>query len=380
MTMLRALFALGLITVVGCGDNMMMKPMPPPPDMARGPLDHPPLWQMVNNGGPTQTAPKVYTVVWQGYEAIGRNAADFMDFYLKSDFWKQIASEYGVGPGQGMGMVVIPSPPPPKIDDAGVQAVMKNLVMTGVLPMPDKETQFALVVPATTTVTTASGNGCVAILGYHGSALIGTQRFAYSVNILCSPSPEGEQFDSLTQTLNHETVEAATDVAPNSGWAAAGPRSYENADLCAFNQGMPLFRPADATHAARNYWVQRNYSGVAAKDGTKDPCIPAAFDHPYWNVALDPPQINIAPNSSSVTVQARLDVFAYGDVGEIHWFIGSSDANITAVPPSGTAHAGDTIPVSITFPSAAARTYEVDVESASEKAGSEFWFGYVVAQ
>jgi hypothetical protein len=194
------------------------------------------------------------------------------------------------------------------------------------------------------------------------------------------PSPEGEPFDSLTQTINHETAEAASDVAPNSGWAIAGPRTYENMDMCAFNQGMPLQRPADATHAARTYWVQRNYSGVAAKDPTKDPCVPAAFDHPYWNVALDPPQINITPNSSSVTVQARLDVFAYGDVGEIHWFIGSSDANIKAVPAQGTSHAGDTIPVSITFPSAAAGTYEIDVESASQKAGSQFWFAYVVAQ
>jgi hypothetical protein len=247
-----------------------------------------------------------------------------------------------------MGMVVIPSAPPVKIDDSGIQTVLKSVVMSGAVPTPDKETQLALIVPATTLVTTASGNGCQAILGYHGGMLFNGNHVYYSVNIVCVPSPEGEPFDSLTQTINHETAEAASDLAPNSGWAAAGPRSYENGDLCAFNQGYP--------------------------------CIPAPWDHPYWNVALDPPQINITPNSSSVTVQARLDVFAYGDVGEIHWFIGSSDANITAVPASGTAHAGDTIPVSITFPSAPAGTYEVDVESASEKAGSEFWFAYVVAQ
>jgi hypothetical protein len=378
--MLRPALFLSLLTVVGCGDNMMMMDMKAPPDMARGPLDHPPSWQMMNSGGPTQTSPQVWTVVWQGSEAVGKDATDFIDFYLKSDFWKTIATEYGVGPGKSLGMVVIPTPPPLKIDDGGVQTLMKNLVMSGAVGTPDKETQLALIVPATTTVTTASGNGCQAILGYHGSTLIGAMRVAYSVNILCTPGQEGEPFDSLTQTINHETVEAATDVAPNSGWAAAGPRSYENADLCAFNQGMPLQRPADATHAARTYWVQRNYSGVAAKDPTKDPCIPAPWDHPYWNVALDPPQINIAPNSSSVTVQARLDAFAYGDVGEIHWFIGSSDANIKAVPASGTAHAGDTIPVSITFPSAAAGVYEVDVESASATGGSQFWFAYVVAQ
>lgn len=369
------------ILLLGCGDDMKMPPPPPPPDMGRGPLDHPPNWQMVNSGGPTQTAPKVWTIAWQGSEAIAKDAAEFVDFYLKSDFWKIVMTEYGSGPGQGMGPpVIIPSPPPTKIDDAGVQTVLKNLIMSGAVPMPDKETQLALIVPPTTTVTTGSGVGCQQILGYHGSALLNGNRFAYSVNIMCTPGQEGTPFDSLTQTINHETAEAASDVTPNSGWAINGPRSYENMDMCAFNQGVPLQRPADATHAARTYWVQRNYSGEAAKDPTKDPCIPAPWNHPYWNVALDPPQIAISATSTSVTVQARLDVFAYGDVGEIHWFLSSGDANIKAVPASGVSHAGDTIPVSITFPSAAAGTYEVDVESASEKAGSQFWFGYVVAR
>ena len=134
--------------------------------------------------------------------------------------------------------------------------------------------------------------------------------------------------------------------------------------------------PADATHAARRYWVQRLYSDQRAAMGNIDPCLPLPWDHPYWNVALDPPVVPVAQGFSGA-VDARLDVFAYGDVGDIKWFASSLNGDV--FPPEGTAHAGDTIAITITPAQAlrAGESIEVDVFSESAKAGQQLWIGYM---
>jgi hypothetical protein len=110
--------------------------------------------------------------------------------------------------------------------------------------------------------------------------------------------------------------------------------------------------------------------------GTIEPCLPLPWDHPYWNVAVDPPVILAAPGSSAA-IDARLDVFAYGDVGDIKWVASSSGADVS--PSSGTAHAGDTIAISVTPLQAlrAGETVEIDVLSEAAKGGSQLWMGYV---
>jgi hypothetical protein len=122
--------------------------------------------------------------------------------------------------------------------------------------------------------------------------------------------------------------------------------------------------------------VQRLYSDKRAALGNVDPCLPLPWDHPYWNVAMDPSPV-MGAAGSSVPIDARLDVFAYGDVGEIHWLASSSGADVN--PPEGTAHAGDTIPITITPLNTlqSRQVIEIDILSESATAGSQLWFGYV---
>src|SRR5436190_20954067 len=105
--MLRAsaLFAMLSACAAGCGDSPSM--MPPPPDMARGAMDHPPLWHIRYGGGPLQAAPEVYVVVWQG-DALGPRLADFVDWMMGSDYWKNSLVEYGIGAGKLKGLIVLP--------------------------------------------------------------------------------------------------------------------------------------------------------------------------------------------------------------------------------------------------------------------------------
>jgi len=88
---LAVTLAVTVAFVAGCSNdnNNSSMDMTPAPDMARGPLDHPPLWRLSRGTVPVQAAPEIYIVVWQGDEAFGADVADFTDWMLGSDYWKQ---------------------------------------------------------------------------------------------------------------------------------------------------------------------------------------------------------------------------------------------------------------------------------------------------
>src|SRR5262249_38608606 len=131
-----------LVVMVGCnnmdagdgtgggGDQPDMTE-PPPPDMSlpkRDPTDHPALTQMDYYGRQTLAAPEVWTVVWQGDEALGAKTNDFINWMLNSgnDFWTPGVSEYKVGAGKGMGVIVLPDAAPATIDDTMLTAMVKT--------------------------------------------------------------------------------------------------------------------------------------------------------------------------------------------------------------------------------------------------------------
>jgi hypothetical protein len=371
MLVRRVLVTLALLA--GCSDNSN-KPMMAPPDMARAAMDHPPLWRMNKGTGGVQAAAEVWTVVWPGDEAIGADVADFVDWMLHSDYWKTSLMEYGVGAGTGKGLIVLPSAAPSPLGDAQVQQLVSQLVSSGQVTASDNA-HVLFVPPATTTVTDSSLTGCSDFTGYHWHTG-GASGVAYSINLRCT-GEAGEPIDQLTDTISHEVAEAATDPEPRSGYVDASPGGQEVGDLCEFGLDVPIDVPPDATHpTARRYWLQRLYSDARAAMGTIEPCLPLPWDHPYWNVAVDPPVILAAPGSSAA-IDARLDVFAYGDVGDIKWVASSSGADVS--PSSGTAHAGDTIAISVTPLQAlrAGETVEIDVLSEAAKGGSQLWMGYV---
>ena len=373
-----AVAAVALALVAGCTDHQKMMMMAPP-DMARGPLDHPPLWRLGHPTKPVQSAAEVWTVVWPGDEAVGAETVDFLDWMLHSDYWKTSLGEYGIGFGVSKGLIVMPTAAPAVLDDATLGKLATSLVTSGQVTKNDN-TEVAFIPPATTTVTAGADKSCAVFVGYHSHGTDGPNAVAYSVNMRCHDEP-GQPIDVLTRVLSHEVAETVTDPAPRSGYVDVSPGLQEVGDLCQFGQDLPVDVPPDAKHpTARRYWLQRQYSDARAADGTIDPCLPLAWDHPYWNVALDPPVLAVAAGPGSTQpIAARLDVFAYGDVGLIKW-IASSSANVQ--PAAGMAHAGDTIEVTVSASSAlqTGQSVEIDILSESEKAGSQIWFGYVQAQ
>jgi hypothetical protein len=358
----------------GCGEPAKMTMAPP--DMARGPLDHPPLWRLAAPSTPVQDAPEVWTVVWPGDEAIGAEVVDFHDWMLHSDYWKTTLGEYGVGFGTSKGLVVLPTAAPASIDDSDLGRLAATLVAGGMVT-GNANTVVAFLPPPTTKVTAGADTGCQVFAGYHSHGS-GMGSVAYAVVLRCT-GESGTDLDKLTRVLSHEVAETATDPAPRAGIVDKSPGQQEIGDLCEFGLDVPVDVPPDATHAeARRYWLQRQYSDARAAEGTIDPCLPIAWDHPYWNVAIDPSIIPVAAADSGKAIHARLDVFAYGDVGLIRWFANSS-ADVQ--PAQGDAHAGDTIDIEITA-SASLRpgqAVEVDILSEAEKGGSQLWFAYVLA-
>jgi hypothetical protein len=373
--MMRRSYAVAALVLAlggGCGDHHMAAP----PDMARGPLDHPPLWRLGRGTGPIQPAAEVWTVVWQGDEVFGAQVVDFLDWMLHSDYWKTTLGEYGIGTGVSKGLIVLPMAAPAAIDDAELGLLAANLVTTGQI-INSVNTSVAFLPPTTTTVTAGADTSCQIFAGYHSYGSGSPDATAYSVNMRCAGEP-GDAFDGVTRVLSHEVAETATDPVPRSSFVDNSPGGQEIGDLCEFGLNVPIDVAPDATHPARRYWVQRQYSDARAADGTIDPCLPLPWDHPYWNIALDPPLIDVAAADSDKAIHARLDVFAYGDVGIIKWFA-SSSADVQ--PAGGEVHAGDTIDVAITPSTSlgAGSSVEVDIIAESEKAGSQMWFGYVLA-
>ena len=226
MLVRRALVALAL--VAGCGDNSTMQ-MPPPPDMARAPMDHPPLWRLMHGTGPVQPAVEGYTVVWPGDEALGADVADFVDWMLHSDYWKSSLAEYGVGGGVGKGLIVMPTAAPELLGDAQVQQIAAQLVAGGQVTA-NVNTHLAFIPPPTTTVTNSGIKSCVDFLGYHAHTA-GPSGVADSITVRC-PGVAGEPIDQITDTLSHEMGEAAADPEPRSGYVDVSPGQQEIADLC----------------------------------------------------------------------------------------------------------------------------------------------------
>jgi hypothetical protein len=369
-------FAVVLALLAGCNNNDNHMMMPPPPDMARGPMDHPPLWRLARGNSMPQTAPEIWIVVWPGDEAFGADVVDFVDWMVKSDYWK-VLSEYGVGPGVSKGLVVLTTPAPALIGDSMLRTITTQLVSSGQIT-GNKNTQVHFLPPLTSKVTSGGSASCDVFLGYHENTP-GASGVAYSTTARCRGVP-GSDLDQITDTLSHEAAEAATDPVVGFGIFDISPGGQEVADLCEFGLDLPIDVPPDATHpAARRYWVQRLYSDTRAADGTLEPCLPIPWDHPYWNVALDPSVVPAAPGSTAA-IDARLAVFAYGDVGTIRWEASSAGADVQ--PPTGTAHAGDTIPISITPLDTLSngQSVEVDILSESAGGGSQLWIGYVQAR
>jgi hypothetical protein len=369
---------------IACGSGSA--PMMAPPDMGdpnllppRPATDHPPLWTMM--AGPNksiQPAPEVYTVVWPGDEAMGDRVEAFVSWMLASDYWTMTLAEYGVGAGKSMGKLVLPTAATATMTQADLEGDIAQLFSSGTIPAPTENTHLMFLLPLGTKLMDTSGqSSCSYFAGFH-DITSAAPKVVYSVIAQCSPASNGSVFEDVTQTASHELAEAATDATPGNGYYDTSPAGQEIGDLCNYVQGITIDAPGDATHPAERYWLQRLYSSQAAALGNLDPCLPMAWTHPFFNVAIDPSAITYKKGQTSNQFSAKLEPFAYGDVGLIRWQVFSDDPGIKIEPNAGQSHAGDTIRLTYTISSKAATGgHEIDVQSESAQGGSNWWFSYV---
>jgi len=259
------------------------------------PAPHPPLPRLVNaKMGPVLTAPKVKLVFFPGY-MLEQDLQAFAQAMTKTAYWGAIASEYGIGALGYAGTVDRMDAPPATISQADLGAWFASELKAGAFGTPDPQTIYTLFFPASTTITQPNPispilgtvNSCSAFLGYHDDVDValgdaGTTSFAYAVIPTCGP------LGSLTETISHEWIEAATDPLVSEGGVftlTGGPRSAfygpdqdhlvwallaggESADLCNPEGASAYITPSDLM-----YSVERSWSNVSAK-ASHDPCVP----------------------------------------------------------------------------------------------------------
>jgi len=390
-------FALATLLILGCNGNNadtgmdMDQPdmaQPAPPDLSlpgRDPTDHPALPKMDYYGGPTLANPEVWTVVWQGDEALGAKVNQFVDWMVKSDeYWTVGVSEYKVGKGRGMGVIVLPDAAPATIDDSQLTTMIKTHLADGLFPQPNANTIISYVIPKKTKQTMYGGQGCQQYGGYHAETRTATGSktyVSYAVNLQCTGFGGSSLFDELTMVISHEIAEASTDPHPftNPGYVAGNaPLGGEDGDLCnpLSIRLMANIDVPDAGAVTNTYYLSRVWSNVNATAGNADPCVPAPPSQPYFNVAVDPTEIMVsAPASSSVTTHAKIEPYAFGDVGTIQWSLeGQPGTGITITPDTGMANAGDTIMMNVQVDSTAQPgTYPIVFYAQSAKGGKNLW-------
>lgn len=308
----RLCAALALVMCAACGESRAVADAAPEaaadagaedagPDVDNGapstdyPAPHPPMPELVNAmGGPVLASPKVKLVFYPGY-TLEPYLTTFAQAMSTSTYWTQTTSEYGVGSLAYSGAVDLADTPPATITQAAVHAWIASELQGGAFGTPDPQTIYTVVYPKTTTVTQPNPvsallgdvKSCQAFLGYHDNVSVaigdaGAQSFAYAVIPTCGG------LDSLTETLSHEWIEAATDpqvTAAGVFTLTGGPSSAffgpdadhaiwallaggEAGDLCSSEGAGVFVTPADLARPA-----QRTWSNASAK-ASHDPCVP----------------------------------------------------------------------------------------------------------
>ncbi len=261
------------------------------------PAPHSPLPQLVNAAhGPVLGSPKVYLVFYPNY-TLEPDLKTFAQGMTTSSYWSTTTSEYGVGALSYGGAIDLTDTPPGTIAQTDIQAWVATELQSGAFGTPDPQGIYTIVYPKTTTVTQPNPispvfgvvKSCQAFLGYHDNASValgdaGTTSFAYAVIPTCSPLVA-----SLTETMSHEWVEAATDPQLTAGGTftlTGGPNAAfygpdgdhviwsllgggEAGDLCEPEAPDVYIVPSDL-----NQYVQRTWSNASAL-ASHDPCVPA---------------------------------------------------------------------------------------------------------
>jgi hypothetical protein len=362
----------------------------------------------VSSGGPVLASPHVQAI----YFAEFPYAAE-MDRLLAnlaaSPYWKQVTSEYGVGP-----LTVLPSDQsaveaPGTVTNVDLPGLFRSALMahSSTLGPPRADTIYALFLPPTSTLRIGSSTFCGrgAPSAFHGELTASGITVPVVVVPTCSSfagAPSLTGADALAPPLSHELVEAATDPLANTHpafdttdpahimWTVA-VSGGEVADLCE-NEAPNLVIPADI-----GFPVPRVWSNAAAR-GVGGPCVPMPPGAAYFTavahllatvrVALpgrDPADVPalIAPAgaAASVTVDFLAGVGAPASwaVLAIEFHGPESVTNLSSRLAQAVAgNAGDTRSIPIVAPAMpSAGVFPLIILSHSSQGALHLWVGAI---
>ena len=329
------------------------------------PAPHPPLPQVVDNGGPTLGTPRVWLIFFNyqnnphPYEAQIKQFTQ--ELAASTGYWSATTSEYLVGQIEYAGFTEITDEAPPaSITSAGIDAWVQAKVGAGMFGgAPDPHTIYTVVYPASTTITMMSGFGssqsCTSFGGYHTDTSVNGTDVPYAVIPTCASFGGLSGVDAVTGPISHEWIEAATDPYPQSNpayatidadhivWELVGGGG-EVGDMC-ISEPDAFFAPQEfAADGGTLYSAQRTWSNLLAK-ASHDPCAPNYAGHPYFQSA---PVLNenvtlkfggnIATKGVTIPVgmskTIEVDLFSDGPAGP--WTVSAQDAFATAMMQTPT--------------------------------------------
>jgi hypothetical protein len=300
---------------------------PPAAEPAAPVLDHgapsttfphftPMMGQLRNNGGSVLKNPTVVTITWAGDDK-----ADILegvgDTIGAGQYWKDVASEYGVGPAVSGAAyhVRLTDPAPASMTDKELDAfVNANVAKTeGGWPAAT-DAIYIVYLPKTTALMLSGKSACSqGVGGYHDSTKVNSKSTAYAIVPRC-----GSDFEHITLSASHELAEAATDPYPRSRPAWSGFRDEdlaweffqqfqsENGDACEFYRDSDL-APGESD---LTFTAQRQWSNASAKGG-HDPCVPVFKGTKYFNVtplALDDIDVDLSSLGGDVATTKGIKV------------------------------------------------------------------------
>jgi hypothetical protein len=232
---------------------------------------------VVNSGGPVLDFPRWVPIFFQDTP----DQPDYEDMLGSigcTDYWRAIASDYGIGDGVSGPSTVVAEDAPTDTDEIGIAKWLAKLVKTGGVEAATKNTVYVIFYPSSTKITLGNDRSCFGFGGFHSEA-----GLADGTTVSFAVIPRCGGLERTTATVSHELIEAATDPFPYSdpafqlpgpddiAWAYAG--GGEVSDLCTLRED------SDGVIGDYPYVVQRSFSNRASFEG-HDPCVPAS--NPYF--------------------------------------------------------------------------------------------------
>lgn len=330
--------------------------MPDAADETPPPIDHgkpsstypaftPDMPELQNRGGAILSAPVIVPVTWDT-DPDQTRLDTFTDQIGATDYWKAIATEYGVGVATVGAHAHMPaSSIPASIDQItldGFVADSAGVPATSGWPAPTAQTVYILYLHPSTVLMANGANACAQIGGYHTSTQVNGQQVAYAIVPRCNRGTR--TFDQTTESASHELGEAVTDPHPLGGqayygydndhvaWSLFQQSNVENGDDCEFYQDSNYMEKAPFAFS-----VQRQWSNKSAKAG-HNPCVPLMAGA-YFNVtptALETVNVNARIGLVQVTTSKGINIPVgtsktfpvgfYSDAASPAWSIRAAEA------------------------------------------------------